>query len=244
MPSPAAEAMSTAIGISQQLIPDNNSVGSALKLASAIGAGIISSTLRGFSTFSNWGLLILLIQLYLVWVASSRYDRLKAIKAKHGFTKDPKTYQDMTVDVAQEVEKNLAEWEMPWVFELGWLSNFLAVSKSALFPPLSLHQRARTSPCLPVSLSIISLLSVYLLACPYMYHFLVLKLCISFHSRDLAITTQVIALPRYIPLPQSISPLLPRPMFFCLLSIHDSRWNYCDKRVAYPAHCTAQRLWS
>lgn len=140
MASPFIKAMSTAINkvvgdnsISQQFISDNNSVGSVVKLASTLGTGIISSALHGLRTcvsfLSDKWALIVITQLYLVWAVGSRYNRLKAIKAKYGFTENPKTYQDMTVDVAQEVEKNLAEWEMPWLFELGWLLNFLAVSK-------------------------------------------------------------------------------------------------------------------
>ena len=211
MASPFIEAMSTAIidgnSVSQQLIPHNHSVGSAVKLASAIGNGI-SSTFRWLSTctsflFGNWGLLILVIHLYLVWAVCSRYNRVKAIKAKYGFSKDPRTYQDMTVDVAQEVEKNLAEWEMPWLFELGWLINFLAVSKPSFCPHVSLHESTRVGClCLPVSLSIISLLSVCLFVCPCVHRFLDPRRVARLFPPKRLYNGHVNFLARYTPLPQ------------------------------------------
>jgi hypothetical protein len=84
-----------------------------------------------------WSLLVLLANLYLYWVHSTRYSRVNAIKKKYGYTNDPNSFKDMTIEIAQEVEKNLAEWDMPWLFELGWLFNFLAVSGSP-FPSPSL----------------------------------------------------------------------------------------------------------
>ncbi|KAH0563124.1 hypothetical protein GP486_002305 [Trichoglossum hirsutum] len=129
MASTIIKAVSTAIGrgvdgtcISQRLMTDNNSIDCAIRLAKPGRTAIISSILSCFISFilvlaSHWGFLVLLAGLYLFWVASCRFNRLKAIKKKHGFTKDPKTYQGMTVDVAQEIERNLAEWEMPWLFD-------------------------------------------------------------------------------------------------------------------------------
>lgn len=38
-----------------------------------------------------------------------RYARLNAIKMKFGYTNDPATWQDMTVEQAQEIESNMAE---------------------------------------------------------------------------------------------------------------------------------------
>jgi hypothetical protein len=38
-----------------------------------------------------------------------RFARVNALKMKYGFTDDPKTYEDMTVEQAQEVERNMAE---------------------------------------------------------------------------------------------------------------------------------------
>lgn len=38
-----------------------------------------------------------------------RYSRLNAIKWKYGYTDDPKTWQDMTIEQAQEIERNMAE---------------------------------------------------------------------------------------------------------------------------------------
>ncbi|KAH9823627.1 Glutathione S-transferase [Teratosphaeria destructans] len=57
-----------------------------------------------------------------------RYSRLNALKWKYGFTDDPKTYENMTLEQAQEVEKNIAEWEFPRLFQFGWLSDFFRTS--------------------------------------------------------------------------------------------------------------------
>lgn len=69
-----------------------------------------------------------LIGVYVWYVNRRRFDRLNAIKQKFGFTDDPKTYVNMTPAQAQEVERNLAEFEMPWLYEFAWLFDFLRVS--------------------------------------------------------------------------------------------------------------------
>ena len=56
-----------------------------------------------------------------------RFARLNAIKMKYGFTDNPKTFENMTVDQAQEVERNMAEWEFPRLWQFGWISDFLRV---------------------------------------------------------------------------------------------------------------------
>ena len=38
-----------------------------------------------------------------------RFGRINAIKMKYGFTEDPATYEDMTIEQAQEIESNMAE---------------------------------------------------------------------------------------------------------------------------------------
>src|SRR5437773_5328986 len=192
MASAIVSAISTAVGravdsscVSQQLVPDNNSIGNAVKLANPDQVCTISSILSGSITCiklvsRHWGVLVLVANAYLVWAISSRHNCLKAIKKKYGFTKDPKTYQDMTVDVAQEVEKNLAEWEMPWLFELGWLFNFLAVSRSS--PPsfLSLYECAHIyRVSLPFSIDSLSpiFLSISVSLCVFFSTFQ--ELCVS-----------------------------------------------------------------
>jgi hypothetical protein len=122
MASAVVSALSMAVGKAA----GNGSVDDltqAKALVSALGARI-------WFTVKPWGLLILLVNLYLCWVYLTRYSRVNAIKKKYGYTSDPASYKDMTIEIAQEIEKNLAEWDMPWLFELGWLFNFLAVSGS------------------------------------------------------------------------------------------------------------------
>ncbi|KAH0536405.1 hypothetical protein FGG08_006730 [Glutinoglossum americanum] len=124
--------MSTAVGgaadcncICQQLVPENNA-----KLFYILSWFTDCLLLL----IQHWGFLVVVLNLYLSWTITSRFHRLRAIKKKYNFNKDPRTYEDMTVDVAQQIEKNLSEWEMPWLFEFGWLFNFLA---SASIPILS-----------------------------------------------------------------------------------------------------------
>lgn len=77
------------------------------------------------------------LSVYVWYVNRHRFDRLNAIKRKYGFTNDPKTYMNMTPDQAQAVERNLAEYEMPFLYEFAWLFDFLRVSSSLLPYPSS-----------------------------------------------------------------------------------------------------------
>ncbi|KAK0120092.1 hypothetical protein ONS95_011505 [Cadophora gregata] len=58
----------------------------------------------------------------------SRYGRINALKEKYGFTDDPTSWKDMTVEQAQEIESNMAEWEFPRLFQFAWISDFLRTS--------------------------------------------------------------------------------------------------------------------
>ncbi|KAI9774330.1 MAG: hypothetical protein M1840_004224 [Geoglossum simile] len=121
MTSAVVNALSMAIG----KVAGNGSADGDLTqthtLASALAA-------RTWLTVKPWGLLILLANLYIFWVYFTRYSRVNTIKKKYGYTNDPASYRNMTIETAQEIEKNLAEWDMPWLFELGWLFNFLATA--------------------------------------------------------------------------------------------------------------------
>ncbi|KAJ5051705.1 uncharacterized protein L3040_001478 [Drepanopeziza brunnea f. sp. 'multigermtubi'] len=54
-----------------------------------------------------------------------RFERIKAIKSKYGYTEDSATWKDMTIDQAQEIERNIAEWEFPRLFQFAWVSGLL-----------------------------------------------------------------------------------------------------------------------
>ena len=56
-----------------------------------------------------------------------RYRRVNTIKKRYGFTDELKSYKYMTPDEAQAVLKNIAEWDSPFVFEFGWISEFFKV---------------------------------------------------------------------------------------------------------------------
>lgn len=57
-----------------------------------------------------------------------RFHRVNAIKWKYGYTDDPDTWKHMTVEQAQEIENNMAEWEFPRLWQFAWISDFLRVS--------------------------------------------------------------------------------------------------------------------
>ena len=65
---------------------------------------------------------------HVIQVHRYRFKNLHDLKKRHGFTSDPSTYLNMTVEQAQEVYKNLAMNEFPFLFEFGWLINFFKVS--------------------------------------------------------------------------------------------------------------------
>ena len=71
--------------------------------------------------------LCLMLPSYMLIVRHFRYQRVNTIKKRYGFTDDPDSYKDMTPDVSQAVLKNLAEWDFPFVFEFGWISEFFKV---------------------------------------------------------------------------------------------------------------------
>lgn len=57
-----------------------------------------------------------------------RFARVNHLKWKYGFTEDLATFEDMTVEQAQEIESNMAEWEFPRLWQWGWLSDFFRTS--------------------------------------------------------------------------------------------------------------------
>ena len=71
--------------------------------------------------------LCLMLPSYMLIVRHFRYQRVNTIKKRYGFTDDLESYKDMTPDVSQAVLKNLAEWDFPFVFEFGWISEFFKV---------------------------------------------------------------------------------------------------------------------
>ena len=62
-----------------------------------------------------------------------RYKRINKLKEKFGFTDDPASWKDMTVEQAQEIEGNMAEWEFPRLFQFAWISDFLRVCTTLSF---------------------------------------------------------------------------------------------------------------
>ncbi|KUJ12235.1 uncharacterized protein LY89DRAFT_785633 [Mollisia scopiformis] len=57
-----------------------------------------------------------------------RYVRVYALMEKHGFTANASTFNNMSIEVAQEVEANMAEYEFPRLYQFAWISDFLRTS--------------------------------------------------------------------------------------------------------------------
>jgi len=62
-----------------------------------------------------------------------RFLRLNTIKMKYGYTNNPESWENMTIEEAQEIERNMAEWEFPHLWQFGWISDFLRASKPSPF---------------------------------------------------------------------------------------------------------------
>jgi len=51
-----------------------------------------------------------------------RLARINAVKMKYGFTEDLEAWENMTLEQAQEIERNMAEWEFPRLWQFAWIS--------------------------------------------------------------------------------------------------------------------------
>ena len=83
-----------------------------------VGGGAILSLFSALDAYVN------LVKVY-------RYRNVKRLMTKYGYDKDFKSYEHMTVETAQEIYFNLARYDMPFLFELGWILNFLKVSDAS-----------------------------------------------------------------------------------------------------------------
>ncbi|KAL2069645.1 hypothetical protein VTL71DRAFT_14324 [Oculimacula yallundae] len=57
-----------------------------------------------------------------------RNARVNHLKKRFGFNEDPTSWKNMTVEQAQEIECNMAEWDFPRLFQFAWISDFLRTS--------------------------------------------------------------------------------------------------------------------
>ena len=65
---------------------------------------------------------------YVNLVKIYRYRNVRRLMNKYGYNNDFKSYEHMTVEIAQEIYFNLARYDMPFLFEFGWILQFLKVS--------------------------------------------------------------------------------------------------------------------
>ena len=95
---------------------------------------------KGKSAFNDHPYLTIAIPLLLCYLGLVRYLRhrnINRLKQKYGFTADKDSYKDMTVEQAQEIERNIAEWDFPCLFEFGWIVEFLKVGGTTSIQPLT-----------------------------------------------------------------------------------------------------------
>ena len=83
-----------------------------------VGGGAILSLFSALDAYVN------LVKVY-------RYRNVKRLMTKYGYNNDFKSYEHMTVESAQEIYFNLARYDMPFLFEFGWILNFLKVSDTS-----------------------------------------------------------------------------------------------------------------
>jgi len=57
-----------------------------------------------------------------------RYSRLNAIKRRYGYNSNPFTWSEMSIPIAKEIERNIAEYEFPRLFQFAWISDFIRTS--------------------------------------------------------------------------------------------------------------------
>lgn len=94
-------------------------------------ANILLAEVKAYPSLHPWKTLLYACMLCYPFAAVQqklRYARLDALMDKYGFTEDPNTFRKMSIEVAQEVEANIAEYEFPRLYQFAWISDFLRVS--------------------------------------------------------------------------------------------------------------------
>lgn len=93
-----------------------------------ISQTIVPTALACVTNSKFWVTFIcLVLPSYMLIVRHFRYQGVNKVKKRYGFTDDLDSYKDMTPDESQAVLRNLAEWDCPFVFEFGWISEFFKV---------------------------------------------------------------------------------------------------------------------
>jgi hypothetical protein len=96
------------------------------EIANGVGAYIKQQCLD--KPFRTTILVFLTGSLYRYIQQKLRYTRLNEIKHKYGFTNDRASFKGMTIEQAQDIEKNMSEWEFPRLYMFAWVSDFLRAS--------------------------------------------------------------------------------------------------------------------
>ena len=110
------------------------------------GAGIFATICLESSVLSYWltssFVFLPVIIFYLSIIKHLRYLNVDQLKHKYHYTRDKSTFQHMTVQQAQDIQRNLAEHDFPFLFEFGWIVEFFKVGNifsSALGLRTSFH---------------------------------------------------------------------------------------------------------
>ncbi|KAA6406716.1 MAG: hypothetical protein FRX48_09439 [Lasallia pustulata] len=140
---------------------------------------IIQGRLNGvYSKHPAFTIVLSIMLVYMSLVAYFRFNNVNRLKTKHGFTADARSFEKMTVEQAQEVQRNMAEWDFPALYEFGWLIEFFktctAPSVSKVIcetghftnpDPLLAHARQQDTVCLMTAMTAQPLGSIFSALC-------------------------------------------------------------------------------
>lgn len=93
---------------------------------------------------------LVIFLIYFYFVQKYRYRNIHAIAKKFGFNGYYRSYSQMTLEQAQEVVVNMATQDFPWLFEFGWLAQFIKVchaTSTSSYPVVLLLLVFPAPPC-------------------------------------------------------------------------------------------------
>lgn len=93
---------------------------------------IIQGRLHGvYSRHPTFTVVLSILLVYMSLVAYFRFNNVNRLKTKYGFSSDSRSFYKMTVEQAQEVQRNMAEWDFPALYEFGWIVEVFKVGGTA-----------------------------------------------------------------------------------------------------------------
>ncbi|KAI9732337.1 MAG: hypothetical protein M1834_001544 [Cirrosporium novae-zelandiae] len=97
---------------------------------------------NSFLSIPFWATL-LAVHLAYRYFGYDRFKNVNRLRKKYGYTDHPASFKDMSIQVASEIQHNVAGNDFPYLYEFGWVVEFLKAS-GLFFPFLFLAQRHAT----------------------------------------------------------------------------------------------------